>query len=164
MSKKKPKSPAEIADQAMQYIAIGIFLVALAKASSALIFFAGEDMVSLLRYAKTGLGILAVIVVFPQFVRLVRLKMNIPSGCAEPEGFIIDVYKRAAERAFAFTFVFLVFLDYMTGNSWSHLPTEFVADLILAASLAFFSLSFFVFNRAGDTDEGEDDFDQVQGQ
>ena len=164
MSQKKIQSPAEIADKAMQYIAIGVFLLALAQACSALIFFVGEDMAVLLGYAKIGFGILAVIVVFPQFLRLSRLKMNMQSGCAEPEEFIIDVYKRAAERAFAFTFVFLVFMDYMTRNSWSDLPTEFVIDLILAASLAFFSLSFFVFNRAGDTDEGEDDFDQVQGQ
>ena len=106
---------------------------------------------------KLGLGVLAIIVVLPQFVKLIRLMARMRSGQCEPEGFVVDVYKRAAERAFAFTFIFLLFMDFMIGRFWTELPADFVIEVVIAVSLALFSLSFFLFNR--DDGEDEDDFE-----
>ena len=90
----------------------------------------------------------------PQFFQLIRRRKGLGIGSHEPESFVIDVYKRAAERAFSFTFIFLLFMDVMTGGMFSVLPAEITIKIVIAVSLAIFALSFFIFNR---TSDGEDD-------
>lgn len=164
MSNGDQQSVAEFVDIFMQRIALGVFLVSLAYGASALIFVSDGEIASYLGKAKLGLGILAVILVLPQFIKMVRFKMKRPSDGCEPEGFVVDVYKRAAEKGFAFTFIFLLIMDVVTDKVVTDLPPKFFIEVVIAASLAIFSLSFFFLNRETDDREDDDDFDHEPGQ
>lgn len=161
MSAKKTPSPAEIFEKAMQRIALGVLLVSLANLMKILKYVLSPDFAAALDMAELGLGALAVIVVLPHVIKLVALKMRLPSCEHEPEGFLVDVYKRAAEKGFAFTFIFLLFMNFMTSRSWAEFPAELVIEIIIAVSLAIFGVSFFVISRSYDDDENDEDFEDA---
>ena len=77
---------------------------------------------------------------------------------AEPEGFVIEMFDKATGKSFQFTFLFLIALEFVSGNYLTDLPTEFFIKLIISVTLAIFSLSFFFLNRAGGDLEAEDEF------
>lgn len=68
------------------------------------------------------------------------------------------MFNKATGKAFQFTFIFLVFLDMVNGESFAHLPSEFFIKLIITVTLAIFSLSFFFLSRAASVEEPEEDF------
>ena len=161
MSDRKPLSSAQFVDRFMTRTATGVLLVSLAYAATTVEYFAPETLAFYLDKLALILGLLAVVIVFPQFVQLIRRRTKLGIGKNEPEGFVIEVYKRAAERAFSLTFIFLLFMDVMTDRGLAGLPAEVVVETIIAFSLAIFSLSFFIFNRAFDGED--DDFDEEVG-
>ncbi len=164
MSQNNQQSAAEIVDKFMQRTALAVFLISLAFACTALRFVVEGDIASHLGKAKLVFSVLAVILVLPQFIRVMRLAIkNRASGC-EPEGFIVDVYRRASEKGFAFNFIFLLIMDVVTDNLVTDLPPKFFIDVVIAASLAIFSLSFFFLNRKSNADEGDDEFESEPGQ
>lgn len=156
----KELSTAQFVDRFMHRIAIGVFLVALAYATSAVMFLVSPEIAFYLDKLKLGLGLMAVVIVFPQFVKMVRRKVRGGADADEPESFVVEAYKRAAEKSFALTFVSLIIMDVLSTGVLAGLPVEFSIEVILFVSLIIFSLSFFAFNRTGDDDDAEDLFDE----
>jgi hypothetical protein len=159
MAKSKHISAAEFVDAFMWRIALAVGLVSLAYASSALTFVVADSVSYYLDKVNLVLGLAAVALILPQFLKMARHKARNLSSTMEPEGFVVDAYKRAAEKAFSFTFIFLIFLDIMIENVWANLPAEFLINVIVSFSLATFSLSFFFFSRSHSDEDAEDDFE-----
>jgi len=155
--KPQHPSPAQFIEKFMNRVAVGVFLISLAYASSAMMFVVSEAMALYLDRLSFGFGLLAVAVVFPSVVKMIIAKRRAGAGSHQPDGFVVDAYKRAAERGFALTFVFLLLMDFLTGRFFVDLPAEFAIQIILAISLAIFSLSFFIFTR----EEGDEEPDNV---
>lgn len=151
-----PLSTAQFVDRFMTRTALGIFLVALAYGASVLERTLPSNAADLFDKIGLALGIAAVVIVLPQFVQLIRRRKALGIGRNEPEGFVTDVYKRAAERAFALTFIFLLAMDVMTRGVLANLSADVAIKAVIAVSLSIFSLSFFLFNRV---DEDDDDFE-----
>ena len=158
MTKQKPISVVEQIDKMHQRIAIGVFLVAIAYATSVIRFLVNEETSELLDIFSKVLGIVIIILVLPAFLKLMNMRRKNKGACKEPEGFVIEMFNKATSMAFQFTFLFLVVLEIISKNILAHLPGEFVIKLIITVTLAIFSLTFFFLNRAGDTEETEDDF------
>jgi hypothetical protein len=74
MNNKTSASVAEQLDKIMQKTALGVLLVACAYTLSVLKMFFDVPVVTFLDYAKTALGILAIVMVLPGFVRGVQLR------------------------------------------------------------------------------------------
>ncbi len=148
-------SPAQFVDRFMTRTALGIFLVSLAYGASVFERLLEGETVAILDKLGLALGIGAIVIVLPQFISLIKRRKSLELGSGEPEGFVTDVYKRAAERAFALTFVFLLFMDIMTGRTLSGLSAEVAIKIVIAVSLAIFSISFYLFNRVDDEDLDE---------
>lgn len=152
MNAKTPLSPAQFVDKFITRTAIGVFLVSLAYAVSVFEQLLAGEGVEILDKVGKALGIAAIVIVLPGFISLIRRRKSLNIGSDEPEGFVTDVYKRAAERAFALTFIFLLFMDVMTGRALSNLSAEVAVKMVIAVSLAIFSVSFYLFNRVSDDD------------
>ena len=158
MSKQQKVSVAEQIDRMHQRIAMGVFLVAIAYAISAIRFFVSEEVIGVLDLFSKILGITILILVLPAFLKFVNMRRKNRGACKEPEGFVIEMFNQATGKAFQFTFLFLVALEIISKNYLAHLPGEFFIKLIISVTLAIFSLSFFFLNRAGGDEETEENF------
>lgn len=156
MTKQKPISIVEQIDKMHQRIALGVFLVAIAYAISVIRFFVSEEISGILDTFSKVLGITIIILVLPAFLKFVNMRRKKRGACKEPEGFVIEMFNKATGKAFQFTFLFLIALEFIDKNYLAHLPGEFLIKLIISVTLAIFSLTFFFLNRpedAGETDE-----------
>ena len=158
MSKQQKVSVAEQIDRMHQRIAMGVFLVAIAYAISAIRFFVSEEVIGVLDIFSKILGITILILVLPAFLKFVNMRRKNRGACKEPEGFVIEMFNQATGKAFQFTFLFLIALEIISKNYLAHLPGEFFIKLIISVTLAIFSLSFFFLNRAGGDEETEENF------
>ena len=150
--------PAQIVDSFMQRTALGGFLLALAYAMSAAMLVTSPEVAEVLDNLQLGLGILVILVVFPAFLRIVKLRRRSGSDCEETDGYIVAMFKKASTNAFSLTFVFLIIMQVVTEKIQTGLPASFFVDIILAFTLGVFSITFFMLVRS-DSDETEDDFD-----
>ena len=150
--------PAQIIDSFMQRTALGGFLLALAYAMSAAMLVTSPEVAEVLDNLQLGLGILVILVVFPAFLRIVKLRRRSGSDCEETDGYIVAMFKKASTNAFSLTFVFLIIMQVVTEKIQTGLPASFFVDIILAFTLGVFSITFFMLVRS-DSDETEDDFD-----
>ena len=146
----------------MQIIALAVFLMAVAYAISVLEFFVSEDVKAVLNISSQVLGIIILLIVIPAFVKFMRMKRKNRESCKEPEGFVIEVFDKATGKAFQFTFIFLIILEFFSGSYLLHLPGEFFVKLIITVTLAVFSLTFFFLNRDWGQAEVEDEFGNRQ--
>ncbi len=158
MTKSKKISVAEQVDSMMQRVALGVFLVSIAYAISAIRFFVSQESVEMLDIASRALGVLIIILVLPGFIKFMILKRNNRQACKEPEGFVVEMFNKATGKAFQFTFLFLVAFEFVNDDFIAGLPSEFVIKLILAVTLAIFSLTFFALSRVDEHPEHEDEF------
>ena len=158
MTNHEKASVAEKIDQMMQRVALGVFLVAVAYAISTLKYFVGAQTSAILDNVSMVLGVVILLLVFPKFVKFVILKRKNREACREPEGFVVDMFNQATGKAFQFTFLFLIALEFASKSLLAELPGEFFVKATITFSLAFFSLSFFFLNRAKNDGESDDDF------
>lgn len=158
MTGRKPISIVEQIDKIHQKIALGVFLVAIAYAISVVKFLVSEETGGMLNIISKVLGITVIALVLPAFLKFVNMIRKSPGACKEPEGYVIEMFNKATGRAFQFTFLFLIALEFASESYLSHLPGEFFVGLTISVTLAIFSLAFFFLNRAGDAGGIEDDF------
>ena len=153
-NKKKPTVPEQI-DKMMQRTALGTFLVAVAYAIVTAKFLVTEETGEVLNIIAKVLGVLIIVLILPGFIKFVNLKRKNRDACREPEGFVIEMFNKATGKAFQFTFLFLIFFEFVSKSYLTHLPGEFFIKVIVSVTLGIFSITFFFLNRAGDIGEGE---------
>ena len=157
MTSKEQASIAEQVDQMMQRIALSVFLVAVAYAISTARFLVDESTKDVLDNISRVLGVVILVLLLPKFLKFVALRRSNRTACKEPEGFVIEMFNQATGKAFQFTFIFLIALEFASDTLLANMPGEFFVKLTITFTLAFFSLTFFFLNRAQDgTDDGFD--------
>ena len=154
---------AEFIDKFLQRVAIGVVLVALAFNLSALAFVVPDAVAFYLNKIELALGILAVIIVLPQFIKMMRCRMRGEAWAEDADSFVANIYRRAAEKGFSLTFVALVVLIFLSDDYLIELPLEFYFQALLAFSLGVFSLTFFWLLWA-DEEAPADEFDSGSSQ
>ena len=138
----------------LRLVLFGLFAVlAGGYAASAGIFLANEPVAEVLDYLDLALALMAVAIVLPPFIQLMRLRRSEEWACANTEGFVGEVFRTACVRTFTFMFVLLILAEPLSDRFLLHLPTNFFINVILAATLAMFSLSFLLLNRDDDDEE-----------
>ncbi|MEX0298717.1 MAG: hypothetical protein AB3N28_06580 [Kordiimonas sp.] len=157
MVAERQESMAQFVDRFLQRITLGVFVLAFSYAVGVAKYFAGEEMLVALDMVKTGLALLGAAITLPSFIKFVRMKKKCGSSFAEPSGYIVEVYRKACEYAFAFTFVLLILLEPVAVEFLVDVPAALYIHVTLTVSLLSLSLSFFFMSRGGD-DELDDDF------
>lgn len=158
------QSPAQMVDRLLQRTAIGVSLLTISYAMAAAMYVIDDQgIVDFMDRLQLVPSILVLLIVFPAFVKFARLRYRQKSECAEADGYLVEMFKRASAMAFSLTFIFLIILELVTEKYLTDLPTPFFINATLAFSLSVLSIAFFRLAH-GDGDDGDDDeFDTDQG-
>jgi hypothetical protein len=162
MKQQKTESTAQLTDRFLQRTAIGVLVMSIAYATSAAAYLVGEELAETLDKLEMVPALLAVAIILPIFVKFVRLRANRDCATGDAGSYLAEVYKKAGLKAFSFGFVFLVILEPLTKNAFSHLPGNFFVNVILSFLLAVFGLTFLLLSR--DDDDEFDDEDETEQQ
>lgn len=161
MFNKKPVSVAQFMDQFILCTMFCVSLMAMSYAFAAGVHIVDVTLQSYMEWGRVGFGITAAVVMFPMFVKLISLKEKCPDEFAGEFGYMQTIATKAGERAFSFTFVFMILLEPLALNMFHHMPPAFFLEASIAFSLAVLVISFYFYNRGGDDDL--DDTEAGQG-
>ena len=154
------ESPAQIVERLLQRTAIGVSLLTISYAMAAAMYVINDQgIVDFMDRLQLVPSILVLLIVFPAFVRFARLRYRQKRECAEADGYLVEMFKRASAMAFSLTFIFLIILELVTEKYLTDLPTPFFINATLAFSLGVLSVGFFRLARDDGDDESDDDFD-----
>ncbi len=155
--KSREETAAQFIDRFLQFTTIGVFVLSFSYGVGAVSYFLPAGMAGVLNALKIGLAVLGSAIVLPFFIKFVRYRKTCGKTFLDQSGFIIDVYRKACETAFAVTFVFLIFLELISGEIFPDLPAVVYVRAVLTVLLLSLSISFFFMSRGND-DEFDDDF------
>ncbi len=156
LSKKREETAAQFIDRFLQFTTLGVFVLSFSYGVGAASYFMPVEMVATMDTVKIGLAVLGSAIVLPFFIKFVRYRKTCGKSFLDQSGFIIDVYRKACETAFAATFVFLIFLELVSGEIYPDLPAIVYVRAVLTVLLLSLSISFFFMSRSDD--EEYDDF------
>jgi hypothetical protein len=156
-------SPAQLVDKFLQRTAIGVFLLSLSYVMSATVYVVGNEAVSHIGTLKLILSALVLMVVFPAFIKYLKLRLDKNKECPDTGGYVMEVSRRAGVMAFSLTFVFLIVIEWMAGGFLAGLPAPFFINAILAFTLGVFSITFYFLLRGEGDDDLDDEFDMEPG-
>ena len=157
MSQQNEEPIAQFVDRFLQRTAIGVLLLGVAFAVSAAMYLVTESTALYLDKLTLLLGLIAIIVVLPGFIKLMRLKKNKQCDWSGSDSYMSGVFNKACVSAFEATFIFLIILEPVTKKYLTNQPTDFFINVILSLSAGVLGLAFF-YRMRKDTAELEDDF------
>lgn len=162
MPATKPPNTALLLERFMQRTALGVFLLALRYGMTAAGPLLGEELMALVRYLQLALSLLIVLLVLPAFWHYLKLRRQRRADCANPDSFVLEMFRRAALIAFSYSFVLLVLLDLVSRKSLVYLSAPLVINLVLSFMLAVFSISFYLLSRLDEPDDDEPNDEEPQ--
>ena len=160
----KDETTPQFTDRFLKRIALAVTIMAASYGSGALSHIVGGEARDILTAVKDPLGLLAAIIVLPMFIKMMVkiIRCGKTSGDAS-SGYIAEIYGKSAGNGFAAGFIFLIFIEPLSGRLMAHLPPEFFVQSAIAVLLGALGISFFILNRDGD-DEMDDEFeDEARG-
>ncbi|PCI59173.1 MAG: hypothetical protein COB37_11990 [Kordiimonadales bacterium] len=156
---KKEETLAQFVDRFMQRTALAVLVMSLAYASSAVSHFVSEQTAEYLMWAKTAFALGGGAIVLPVVVKFVRLRMKKDKSCSgSPTGYMASMFNKAAERAFATGFIFMIILEPLSQHLVADWPPAFFIQSTLSVMIAALGINFFLLNR-DEGDELDDDFE-----
>lgn len=156
MSVEKNIPPAQMVDSFLRRVVVGVFIVALKYAASALEQVSNEPLAGYLDIGQLVSSIIVVVIVLPAFVSFFRARALPECRQAETDSYIAEMVKQSALYAFSGTFVFLIALEVLVKKITATPPVSFYLDIVLFVALTIFSVSFYLLVR----DDGEDEPDE----
>ena len=156
---KKEETLAQFVDRFMQRTALAVLVISLAYASSAVSHFVSEQTADYLMWAKLVFSFGGGAIVLPVVFKFVRLRMNRDKSCSgSPTGYMASMFNKAAERAFATGFVFMIMLEPLSEYVVADWPPAFFIQSTLSVMIAALGINFFLLSR-DEGDELDDDFE-----
>lgn len=153
MSFLRPESSADAIENYMQMIGIAFAVMAFLNGMEAAQFLVSESTAQILDNITFGMAILMVAIFLPLTIHYVYQRRKDPASCREPESFILENFKKAGSKAFALTFVFIVFLKiFMKNTALADLPAKFFLEMLTAFTVGVFAIAFFMLNRGSDNE------------
>ncbi len=153
MSQPQGSPLAEVADRRWELIAVAVFLIALKSVASALMAVTDASWVRYLDWveAATALGAMAIVLrlLFIKFARVPRAQRG---RFLSMETYVGSAFKSAAFKSWGVTFVLLSMLA-TADRLLQKAPAEFFLNLVIAAMLLVFSLTFFILSRSTEDEE-----------
>ena len=155
---ERQENAAQFYDRFLKFVALGSFVLALPYGVGAIRHFVSPEMKEYLEIAKMVFAVSGAAIVFPYFVKFMRLKKKCVGNYEAQSGFIMEVYRKATEYAFSSTFILLIFMEPVAGEFLTDVPAVLYVHFALTVALLTLSGSFFFMSR-GD-DDLDDEFDE----
>ena len=158
MSQKTEESVAQFVDRFLQRCAGGVLLIGLAYALSAVMYLVSNETADTLNNATVVLGILAVALILPMFVRMVRLRSSGQCDWSESDSYMSSVFNKACVSAFEVTFILLIILEPLSKRVLTDQPADFFINVVVAVAATVLGLAFF-YRMQRDDDAIDDDLE-----
>ena len=136
-----------LAQQAERFLiqtASGVLCMSFAYLAGVLGYVLTADIQPLLDGVKTGLSLLAMVIVLPGFIRLARLRMLEKAHDCDADSYTGSVFQRACVNAFSAMFIALILSEPASKILPEALPLDFYRGSFLVIGLSVLSISFFV--------------------
>ena len=143
------KLKTDFTDLYLNIIPFGMFMVSLAYAGEAINIYTDNRWEAVFEIYQTFFAIVIMLVGIPATIYNVILELKKrkqrprPSSVVEA-GFVQTQYNTSAVRAFSFVFILLLAVEQFGPRLLPEMPAEFWIDVVISATLMFFSISFWV--------------------
>ena len=147
----------EAIDKKIHLIIIAVFIVSLKAATEVAATVVGEDVKNVLDNIQIALMILVLAIMgHVAYWKLTKFPKEHRNLFYNPDGFVVEVLRRACAATVSWTFVILSIAGPLAGRRFSDLPGRFFIEGTICFMTALFSLSFLYIYHMGDRDGGEE--------
>jgi hypothetical protein len=150
---KQPPAPtkAQQGEAFLERTALGVLLLSLAYGCAVAGGLSHGRLALTFGWLQRALNIGVIGVLLPSFWRYFRRG---PQGCGHPlDGFVVDVFRRAALVTFCANFLLLLALELVTRKGFIALTPPQLVQGLLCASLGTFGLAFLRMARVPEEDD-----------
>ncbi len=150
----------DFSDHYLNIIPFGMFMVSVSYAGEAINIYTDNRWESIFEFFQTFFAITIILVGIPATIYNAVLEIRKrrqnprPSSVVEA-GFVQTQYNTTAVRSFSFVFILLLVVEQMGPRVLPDMPAKFFLEVIISATLMFFSLSFWydMLKSDGDSDD-----------
>jgi hypothetical protein len=138
-----------------------MFMVSLAYAGEAVNIYTSDRWENVMEYFQGFFAITILLIGIPATIynvilELRKRKKTKGQMTINEAGFVQSIYNTTAVRAFSFVFILLLFVEQMGPRILPDQPMEFFFDAVIALTLMFFSIAFWVEMSKAGSDEADE--------
>jgi len=140
---------ADFSDHYLNIIPFGMFMVSVSYAGEAINIYTDDRWEYIFEFFQTFFAITILVVGIPatiyNAVLEIRKRRQNPQQTRLIEaGFMQTQYNTSAVRSFSFVFILLLAVEQFGPRLLPEMPTKFWLEVVISATLMFFSISFWV--------------------
>lgn len=141
------KMKADFSDKYLNIIPFGMFMVSVSYAGEAVNIYTDDRWEAFLELFQTTFAIVILVVGIPATIYNAYLEIRKRRQSPRPTsiieaGFVQTQYNVTAVRAFSFVFITLLVVEQLGPRLLPDMPPKFFLEVVISATLMFFSLSF----------------------
>lgn len=138
---------ADFSDHYLNIIPFGMAMVSIAYAGEAINIYTDDRWEYIFEFFQAFFAITILVVGIPAtiynaFLEIRKRRQNPRPTSAVEAGFMQTQYNTSAVRSFSFVFILLLAVEQFGPRISPDMPAEFWIDVVIAATLMFFSISF----------------------
>lgn len=151
----------DFSDLYLNIIPFGMFMISIAYAGEAINIYTDDRWESVFEIFQRFFAITILVVGIPATIYNAFLEIRKrrqtprPTSVIEAE-FMQTQYNTSAVRSFSFVFIFLLAAEQLGPRILPDMPAKFWLEVVISATLMFFSISFWFDMFNSDTDEADE--------
>ncbi len=139
----------DFSDLYLNIIPFGMFMVSIAYAGEAINIYTDDRWESVFEVFQSFFAVTILVVGIPAtiynaYLEIRKRKQNPRPPSLIEAGFMQTQYNTSAVRSFSFVFILLLFVEQMGPRLLPEMPTKFWLEVVISATLMFFSMSFWM--------------------
>jgi hypothetical protein len=151
----------DFSDLYLNIIPFGMFMISIAYAGEAINIYTDDRWESVFEIFQRFFAITILVVGIPATIYNafleIRKRRQTPRPTSVIEaGFMQTQYNTSAVRSFSFVFIFLLAAEQLGPRILPDMPAKFWLEVVISATLMFFSISFWFDMFNSDTDEADE--------
>jgi len=151
----------DFSDFYLNIIPFGMFMVSISYAGEAINIYTEDRWEYIFEFFQTFFAITILVVGIPATIYNAYLELRKRKQPPRPTslieaGFMQTMYNTSAVRSFSFVFILLLIVEQLGPRLLPEMPTKFWLEVVISATLMFFSISFWVdMVKSGAEDDDE---------
>ncbi|MCK4862184.1 MAG: hypothetical protein KAS85_09765 [Rhodobacteraceae bacterium] len=151
----------DFSDLYLNIIPFGMFMVSIAYAGEAINIYTDDRWESVFEIFQSFFAITILVIGIPAtiynaYLELQKRKQNPRPTSLMEAGFMQTQYNTSAVRSFSFVFILLLIVEQMGPRLLPEMPTKFWLEVVISATLMFFSISFWVDMLKSNADDADE--------
>ena len=150
----------DFSDHYLNIIPFGMFMISVSYAGEAINIYTDNRWESIFEFFQTFFAIAIILVGIPatiySAVLEIRKRRQNSKYAGVEAGFVQTQYNTTAVRSFSFVFILLLVVEQLGPRMLPDMPAKFFLEVVISATLMFFSLSFWFDMLKSDADNNDE--------